>query len=350
MNIADEYFNRCRQISITNNLNPFVRYKVFARKEGVVCGANKVVNFIKDNTFGPLKIEGSKDGEFFHSKETVLQITGLFQELVNLETTYLGMLSFSGVATGMNEIVEAARGIPVIDMSPRHFPWQIIEEVAYAAALGGASGTSSRAGYNYVQKWRPNTDFKLYGSIPHALNAVCEGSSVEAAKLYKQQFPDIPLTVLIDFEGKELDVCTEAYKTFGKDLYAVRLDTHGGRICQGCRDISYSTILTNLAKSHMAGAGVTIEATKVVREHLDKIGAKDTKIIVSSGFDVKKIRTFVNAKAPMDAIGTGSSWVKFMMFTADIAEVFINGKWIDRCKAERAHGPLANDHILFERK
>ena len=43
----------------------------------------------------------------------------------------------------------------------------------------------------------------------------------------------IPLTVLIDFEGRELDVCRDAAQRFGKSLHGVRLDTHKGRIHQG---------------------------------------------------------------------------------------------------------------------
>ena len=63
-------------------------------------------------------------------------IEGLFGELVNLETTYLGMLAFSGAATQIAEIVHAADGVPVIDMAARHYPFEIIEQTAYAAAIG----------------------------------------------------------------------------------------------------------------------------------------------------------------------------------------------------------------------
>ena len=80
-------------------------------------------------------------------------IEGLFGELVNLETTYLGMLAFSGAATHMTRIVQAAAGVPVIDMAARHYPYEIIEQSAYAAAIGGAVGTSTAAGHRYVMRW-----------------------------------------------------------------------------------------------------------------------------------------------------------------------------------------------------
>jgi len=350
MKIADEYFNRSRTIALNNpGLNKIVRYNVFCRKTGILSGSDKAVSFIKDNTYGPLLIRGGNDGYHFREGEVVLQIEGLFSELVNLETTYLGMLSFSGVATGMRNIVDVANGVPIIDMSPRHFPWQIIEDVAYAAFIGGAVGTSSQAGYDYVKKWRPEAHFDLYGSIPHALNAVCGGSSVEAARYYSTEFPDIRLTVLIDFEGKELDVCKAAFEEFGEDLYAVRLDTHGGRICQGCSDLGYAVLAMNRDNPYNCGTGVTIEAAKTVRKFLDEIGAKHVKLIVSSGFNMDKVEAFIDAEIPIDAIGTGSSWVKFFMFTSDIAAVYEDGKWQPRCKAGRKHGPLVTNRILFQR-
>lgn len=237
-------------------------------------------------------------------------------------------------------------------MSPRHFPWQIIEETAYAAYIGGAAGTSSQSGYDYAKKWLPDsTKFDLYGSIPHALNAVCGGSSVGAARFYHREFPYRKLTALIDFEGQELDACTEAFTEFGDKLYAIRIDTHGGRYCQGCTEYGYAQIPLNQNKPHRVGMGVTIEAATTLREHLDGIGAKKVKIIVSSGFNAEKVEAFVDADAPIDAIGTGSSWVKFFMFTSDIAFIYNgqNNRWIPCCKAGREHGQMVKNRIIFER-
>ena len=340
--------------------NQRVRYAVFARRGGVVCGINRAVNFVRRQCVGPLTVDARSDGDAFRPNEAVMVIEGLFGELVNLETTYLGMLAFSGASSRMADIVRAADGVPVVDMSARHYPYEIIEQTAYAAAIGGASGTSTAAGHRYVQRWlgigesgfirvgkRDPIDFKLYGSIPHALNAVFEGSSVESAKAYFARFPDLPLNVLIDFEGRELDVCREAAHTFGKSLAAVRLDTHKARIHQGGHDQPVPEMVERILASapdknaaaqaleeYGFGAGVTVEAVFDVRRALDEAGAKHARIVVSSGFDAKKVAAFRNAGAPMDAIGTGS-WMDFLMFTSDVTQVLNGERWIDRAKSGR---------------
>jgi nicotinate phosphoribosyltransferase len=347
-----------------------VRYVVFTREDGIVVGANRAVNFIKENTYGPLKVWGLKDGEEFSSTIPVLIYEGEFAELVNLETTILGFLSYSGAATEMREIVKTADGVPVIDMSARHYPWQIIEETSLAAYLGGAAGTSTLAGYDYVQKWqKPGDKFKLFASLPHAMAAaVAELAekenlfpSVMAAKLFHQTFPDKPIIVLVDYEGRELDVAAQAYEVFGEKLFAVRLDTHGERWHQGTTEFlsemeayfqektgrdSYDYF--NPPSFHYWGKGVTVEAVFRMRDFLDSLGAKKVKIIVSSGFTAEKVMAFRQIEAPMDFIGTGS-WVRFAMFTADITHVQESGEWRQRTKAGRTH-KTADLPLLFERR
>jgi len=359
--ISDEYFNRCAAVvADTSNYSKRVRYRVFARQPGVLCGLNRSVAFIDQQCVGPLRIRARRDGDRYAANEVVLVIEGMFGELVNLETTYLGMLAFSGAATKMREIVEAARGVPVTDMAARHYPFEIIEQTAYAAAVGGAAGTSTRAGYRYVHKWlgighgdlirvgdeepRP---YKLYGSIPPALNAVYDGSSVKAAAAYHARLPDAPLTGLIDFEGRELDVCREAFERFGPELYAVRLDTSASRVHQGGHEKPVKELVDRIlaeAEDREAaraaldcygfGRGVTIEEVYNVRRTLDEVGARHTRIAVSSGFDAAKVAAFRACHAPVDSIGTGT-WVGFTVFTSDISHVWEGGRWVFRCKAGR---------------
>ena len=384
MKIADEYFNNCRKISATHEkslMGRKVRYNLFSREPGVVMGSNKAVNFIRDRTYGPIRIMGLKDGERFESMEPVLVCEGNFDELVTLETTNLGFLSYSGCVTAMAEIVEAAQGVPVIDMSARHFPWQIIEEVSLAAYLGGAAGTSTKAGYDYVQKWyNPGDKFGLYASLPHAIAAVVaemaeeEGlyPSVMAARFFHETFSEKSITVLVDYEGRDMDVAKQAFNLFGDKLFAVRLDTHGGRQMQGTLNSksvfqeSYFTLKTGrglnqiisefnglvggLRGAHyFMGNGVTIESVFRMRDFLDDIGANNVKIIVSSGFNKEKVMAFRMAGAPMDSIGTGS-WIRFMMFTADITHVWENDRWEHRAKAGRNHQDGNGHKVLFERK
>lgn len=181
-------------------------------------------------------------------------------------------------------------------------------------------------------------------------------------------FPDDPITVLVDYEGRELDVAKQAYEVLGEKLFAVRLDTHGGRNMQGTctlnekhraaeyvnnvscgRFDTFSLGHLNYAEKYFYGNGVTIEATYKMREYLDNIGARNVKIVVSSGFNEDKVMYFREMSAPMDFIGTGS-WMDFMMFTADISHVYENGKWKFRTKVGRIHEQPRNHKTLFVRE
>ena len=129
--VADEYFNRSvRVVSGTPYCDKVVRYCVFARRGGVLSGLDRAVAFIQDQCAGPLRIAAGRDGDPFEPNEVVMIVEGRFGELVNLETTYLGMLALSGAAGNMAAIVKAAGGIPVVDMSPRHYPHEIIGQIA----------------------------------------------------------------------------------------------------------------------------------------------------------------------------------------------------------------------------
>jgi len=358
--LADEYFNRSlATVRGTERQHRQVRYAVFSRTPGLLTGVADVAGLLRRRCAGPVTLRSQPEGRAFAAGEVVMTIEGPFGQLVCLETEILGLLALSGAAGMMAEIVAAA-GVPVIDMAARHYPPELIPRLAVAAAVGGAAGTSTRAGHAEVHARfgvggdririadGPARPFQLYGSIPHALNAVFEGSSIESAAAYHERCPKVPLTVLIDYEGRERDVVAEAVRRFGSSLYAVRLDTCGNRVHQGGHEKTERAlemrILSQAADRAAAaaalerygfGPGVTIEETYAIRGLLDSLGAKSTRILVSSGFDLQKVRAFAACRAPIDAIGTGS-WVCFAMFTADVVAVLENGQWVPRCKAGRA--------------
>jgi nicotinic acid phosphoribosyltransferase len=260
----------------------------------------------------------------------------------------------------MSAIVETAGEVKVIDMGARHFPPELEPRIGIAAAVGGAVGTSTRAAYAEVHARfgiggehirigaEQPREFRLYGTIPHSLNAVYNGSSVESAAAYRDRHPKVPLVVLLDFEGRERDVIAEAVQRFHVDLFGVRLDVPGNRIHQGGHDKRVRALemrILSQVKDRLAamaaldrygfGPGVTIESAFATRDLLDSLNAKHVKIIVSSGFNLDKVRAFKACNAPMDFIGTGS-WIGFSMFTSDIMRVWENGAWVPRCKAGRA--------------
>lgn len=358
--LSDVYFNRSYQtVADTPTATMQVCYAVFCRKDVRMCGVGDVLRLIDRTCAGPIIVRGRADGREVAGNEIALLIEGPFGQLVPLETEYLGMLSLSRAAHNMAQIVEAARQTQVVDFGARHWPPEINHRLAVAAAIGGAAGTSTQAGCEAVHARfgagndlihigdEPPREFKAYGTIPHALNAVYDGSSIESAVEYHERHPNTPLTVLIDFEGKERDVTAEAVKRFGRELYAVRLDTPGNRVHQGGHDqptramemriLSQATdraAAMKALKRYGFGPGVTIEAAYAIRDLLDSLNAQRTRIVVSSGFDLDKVRAFKTCNAPIDSIGTGS-WVEFVQFTSDIIRVRENGQWTPRAKVGR---------------
>ncbi|MCL2330353.1 MAG: hypothetical protein FWC56_03525 [Phycisphaerae bacterium] len=365
--LADEYFNRSY---LTVRDTPYEQqrgeYAVFCRSAGRLAGVSDVLELVRHRGGPGVVVRGKSDGDAFAPMEVVLTLAGPFGALVTLETEYLGMLSLSGAATNMAAMVAAAgNDAAIIDMAARHYPPEMAGRLGVAAAIGGAAGTSTPAGYAAaharfgvggdrirIGKGSGDAssprDFRLYGTIPHALNAVYKGSSVESAAAYHAKFPLVPLTVLVDYEGREKETVAEAVQRFHSDLFAVRLDTPGNRVFQGGHEkpdrALEMRILSRVSDRPTAmaalerygfGPGVTIEEVFAIRDLLDSHGARHTKIVVSSGFDLEKIRAFKACKAPFDFVGT-CSWVTFYPFTSDIVRVFEDGIWRPQCKAGRA--------------
>jgi nicotinate phosphoribosyltransferase len=72
--------------------------------------------------------------------------------------------------------------------------------------------------------------------MPHALIG-CAGSTVRAAEMFHECFPDQALTVLVDYFGREISdglaVCRRFASLAAAGRLSVRLDTHGGRFLEG---------------------------------------------------------------------------------------------------------------------
>lgn len=372
MILTDIYFTRSKEAAIHAGLNPRVRYNVFMRKAGIFCGNKQARLLLKtiNNMKHGARIWSLDDGDPFMPNEPIMRIEGYFQDLVELETELLGYLTLCGPATRMHQLVEAADGVPVIDMCARHYYPNA--SLGYAAFVGGAKGTSTMSGWRSAigsvdnlsdgsvseQEFADKWDFHVFGSIPHALNAVT-GGSIPAAKVYQEKYPDLPLTVLTDYEGMEMDVIREAVETFGDKLYAVRLDTHGGRIHQG-GSRHYNDFVKKLSARRYKkikevvrderiddlgayyGKGVTVEAYLETRELLDALGATNVKIVLSSGFNEEKIkafRPFIDSERT--AIGTGS-WVGSQDYHATMDIVAVEsekdkGVWRNALKKGREY-------------
>ena len=160
-----------------------------------------------------------------------------------------------------------------------------------------------------------------FGSMPHGLIGYA-GSTVTAAEMFVETFPDKDLTVLIDYFGQEitdaLAVCNQFKKLAQEHRLMVRLDTPGGRFCEGLDPAASYAVLerhvpaairgyrTEEELRHLLGPGVSAASIWYLREQLDEAGFRDVGIIASSGFSPEKCKAMAIATAPVEAIGTGS--------------------------------------------
>ena len=157
--------------------------------------------------------------------------------------------------------------------------------------------------------------------------------------MFREVYPDDPITVLVDYFGREvtdaLTVCRRFPDVASEGAMSIRLDTHGSRYVEGLDpSISYAVLERHVPNAtrqyrnetelrYLIGTGVSAAAIFHLREQLDNEGFRNVKIVASSGFGPEKCRVMGSVNAPIDLVGTGSylpdRWTETYA-TADIIE------------------------------
>lgn len=330
---TDVYFNRTRQIIANHDgdMKCQVVYAVFMRRP-VVCAPRLAVDFIRQmardrNVAIDIHLM-YQEGDWVGAGEPVLYLRGQFSALVDLETLLLQRLGACCVAA-YNAFVMAGElpNVQFLAMDARHCAGlEMAEMMAYAASVGSKRAVQEKSALGFLGNATDATAHFFdqpngFGTMPHALIGYA-GSTLRAAELYVEQFPDEPMTVLVDYFGREitdaLTVCRRFPQLAGDGKLAVRLDTSGGRFCEGLDTPKSYDVLDRYVPDciqglrdekelrYLVGTGVSAAATWHMRKALDSEGFQKVKIVVSSGFDIGKCKTFALAQAPIDVVGTGS--------------------------------------------
>jgi nicotinate phosphoribosyltransferase len=342
---ADKYFLRTKEI-IRQHGDCQVTYVVFMRRP-VVFTPKLAVDWLTEvcrRRGARIEIElVHEEGAWVGAGEPLLYFTGSFYHLVDLETQLLQKIGPPSVAAynAFTMCVDLPK-VAFLAMDARHCAGaEMADMMAYAASVGsnaakravGAVGFTGNA-TDETAPWFGNDAGR--GTMPHALVGYA-GSTLRAAELYHESFPDGDLVVLVDYFGKEvsdaLAVCRRFPELAAAGRIAFRLDTHGGRFVEGLDTAASYAVLERHAPNairgyrtepelrHLVGTGVTAAAIYHFREALDHAGFPKAKIIASSGFGPAKCRVMAVANAPIDVIGTGSylpeNWVETYA-TADI--------------------------------
>ena len=345
--LTDSYFNLTKQIVLDNG-DAMVTYAIFMRRP-VTLAPRLATDWLME--MGRQRGEEfaidwlHKEGAWVGAGEPLFYVSGKFSALVDLETIFLQRLGAACVAAynAYQMCVELPQ-VSFLAMDARHCAGsEMADLMAYGASVGSNKAQLKTGAVGFIGCAADATAhfFGLeagLGTMPHALVGYA-GSTLEAAKMFHAKFSDKPLTVLVDYFGKEVDDTLEVCRHFDalakSGKLAIRLDTHGGRFAQGLdTQESYAVLDRHVPEAirgyrsenelkQLMGTGVSAAAIWHLRETLDGAGYEQVKIVASSGFGPDKCRVFALAKAPVDIIGTGSylpeKWTETYA-TADIIQ------------------------------
>jgi len=318
---TDAYFNFTKELLEAEEHHPKVVMQVFQKKPSVLGGIDEAIAILKlcsgrrqgsDWTPGwpELTVHALHEGDEISPYESVMHIEGDYSLFAHLETVYLGCLARRTlIMRNVREVVDAARGKPILYFPARHDHWMVQTGDGWAAHIAGAIGVSTDAQASW---WGG----KGMGTVPHALIASCGGDTAKAARVFADRFAGkINIVVLVDFENDSVRTSLEVADVLGDKLWGVRLDTA-------------STLVDRALSPHMGRfdpRGVNPELVRLVRQGLDEAGYRGVKIVASGGFTAERIREFERLGVPVDAYGVGSSLIRGENdFTADV--VMVDGK------------------------
>ncbi len=327
---TDTYLNKTREI-VGRFGDKSATYAVFMRRP-VIFTPGLMVEWLE----GVAKERGVQfqaelnhaEGDWVGAGEPLLYLTGPLRELVDLETLYLQKLGAACVAA-YNAYTMCADmpKVAFLAMDARHCAGTgMAELMAYAAAVGSKAAQRRAGAKGFIGNASDATAHYFgqesgLGTMPHALVGFA-GSTVRAAEMFVETFPDDTLTVLVDYYGQEitdsLAVCRHFPELIAGGRLSLRIDTHGGRFVEGLGpEASYAVLERHVPQAvrryrnetelrYLTGTGVSAAAIFHLREHLDKAGFESVKIVVSSGFNVEKCKVMGDVGAPIDVVGTGS--------------------------------------------
>ncbi|MFD6364022.1 nicotinate phosphoribosyltransferase [Streptomyces roseolus] len=273
----------------------FTRRLPEGRRYGVLAGVGRVLDAVENFRFDPAvlgflrereivdeptlewlagyrfsgDIWGYPEGEVYFPGSPVLRVEGSFAECVLLETVILSILNHdSAIAAAASRMSAAAGGRRLIEMGARRTHELAAVAASRAAYVGGFEATSDlAAGFRY--------NIPTVGTSAHAFTLLHDSER----DAFRAQVDSLGrgTTLLVDTYDVAEAVRT-AVEIAGPELGAVRIDS-----------------------------GDLLLVAHRVRAQLDELGARDTRIVVTSDLDEYAIASL--AAAPVDAYGVGTQLV-----------------------------------------
>ena len=316
---SDAYFNHTKTLLEDLGRHPSVVMQVFQKQDSVLGGIDEAIAVLRRCSgrrdaggawipgWDELDVRALHEGDPVAPWEPVLTIEGDYALFAHLETVYLGcMARRTLIMRNVRAVVDAARGKPILYFPARHDHWLVQTGDGWAAHVAGAIGVSTDAQASW---WGG----RGVGTVPHGLIAALGGDTVRAAAAFADRFAaEMNVTVLVDFVNDSVRTALDTAQALDGRLWGVRLDTS-------------EQLVDRSLLEEMGGfrpTGVNPRLVDKVRLALDEAGFADVRIVVSGGFDDRRIAAFEGEGVPVDAYGVGSSLLRGANdFTADVVEV-----------------------------
>jgi nicotinate phosphoribosyltransferase len=213
------------------------------------------------------------EGSVAFPNEPLLRVTAPFNEALLLESGLLQAINLATlIATKASRVVYAARGRPVAEFSLRRAQDPFV--ATRSSRIGGCFSTSFLgAAYRFRL---PST-----GTVPHAL------------------------IQLFDTEREAFEAIANTY-----NRYTLLLDTYDPRVAiHTAVEVAHSARdrLGHVLAAIRLDSGDLASDARYVRDVLDRAGLREVRIAASSDLDEFLITELLDAGAPIDSFGVGTS-------------------------------------------
>ncbi|EIE40368.1 nicotinate phosphoribosyltransferase [Mycoplasmopsis canis UF31] len=304
------YFKKTQTILSNELPNNKIIMQFFQRQDNsLLAGMGEVLSLLEEVTdTSKYIIRYLPDGSKINNLDIVLELEGNYQDFGIWEGMIDGILARStSIATNAYKCKVAAGDKEVIFMGDRADHYINQEVDGKAVAIGGISLVSTLA-----QMQNSENNDNVFGSMPHVLIQGFGGDVVAATKAYHKNFPNNKLIALVDYHNNVIRESLKIWEALGDKVWGVRIDTS-------------KNMVDHMFDGEEPQYGVNPEQIFRLRRALDNAGAVNYKIVVSSGFDEKKIKLFQDLEVPVDYYGVGQSIFKLTnSFSADAT--ILNGK------------------------
>jgi nicotinate phosphoribosyltransferase len=367
---TDKYFSKSREI-VERFGDKTVSYGVFMRRR-VICALEPALELLRSHypaSAVPLAIHRLyEEGAVVPDQKPLFVYSGSLAALLELETLVLQRIGITCIAA--YNAYKMALNLPkvaFIDMHARHACGDDMTRLAAYGASVGSRMAKLNGALGFVGASLDLTapcygQTRGIGTMPHALIGYA-GSTLRAAQMYLQTHDEEDLTVLIDYYGREYTDALEVSQWwFGTQAKAgpersggqlsLRIDTHGDRFAEGLNyessvatvtswlhveneyeavrmvmgeeafDADTLNVMKDRVRRVLFGTGVSLAAVIRLRQTLNAAGFGSVRIVASSGFNLFKCKMFGNARAPLDAVGTGSFMPESFAETYATADIF----------------------------